>query len=86
MLNFCTRFLPNTRKEFRDFFILFRFWVIWTYENKTWFRNTHKNEVFTFLLLNQDLNKAKTNPEYPFVDIVIEEICEKFQQKVLNLW
>ena len=40
---------------------------------------------FTFLLIIQDLNKIKKNPEHAFVDIVKQERCAKFQQNILTL-
>ena len=46
--------------------------------------STHS--LFTFLLITQDLNKIKKNPEHPFVDIVKYETCAKIQQKILALW
>ena len=39
---------------------------------------------FTFLLITQDLNNNKKNPEHPFVEIVKWETCAKFHQKILN--
>ena len=47
---------------------------------KTWFLHS----FLTLLLITQDLNKIKKNPEHPFVDIVKLETCEKFQQEILN--
>ena len=54
-----------------DFFILFRFRVT-------------EARFFIFLLITQDLNEIKKNPEQAFVDIVRQEKCVKFQQKILN--
>ena len=39
---------------------------------------------FTILLISQDLNKIKKNPIHPFVDIITEKTCAKFQQKIFN--
>ena len=44
--------------------------------------STHS--FFTFLLITQDLNKIKKNPEHPFLDIIKQKTCAKFQQKMLN--
>ena len=41
------------------------------------------HSFFTFLLITQDLNKIK-NPEHPFLDIIKQNTCSKFQQKILN--
>ena len=41
------------------------------------------HSFFTILLITQDPNKIK-NPEHPFVEIVKQETCAKFQQKILN--
>ena len=45
---------------------------------KTSFLHTNRNKCFTFLLIPQDLNKIKTNPKHPFVDVVKLKTCAKF--------
>ena len=42
---------------------------------KTWFLHTHEIQVFTFLLLNEDVKKTK-NCKHS--DIVMEETSAKF--------
>ena len=49
---------------------------------KKYLVSTHS--FFTLLLITQDLNKIKKNPEQAFVDIVKQETCAKFKQKLLN--
>ena len=39
---------------------------------------------FTLLSITRNLNKILKNTEHPFVDIVRQKTCAKFQQKILN--
>ena len=54
------------QKGVRDFFILFRFGVICKKLKRPGFYTL----FFTFLLITQDLEKIKKNPEHTFLDII----------------
>ena len=81
-LKLCTRFLLTYvhKRVFRIFFILFRSWV--TCKNKKNLVSTHS--FFTFLLINQALNKINKS-RTSFCRHCYMETCAKFQQKILNL-
>ena len=49
-----------------------------------WLLHTQSNQFFTLLLITQDLNKIKKNPEHPFADIVKYKTYKKFQQNILS--
>ena len=39
------------------------------------------NSFFTFLLITQDINKTKKNPEHPFVDLLSRKRVQNFSGK-----
>ena len=82
LLKLLTHFqLTNDYKSVcRISFILFRSLVICKKLKRPGFYTL----AFYILLITQDLNKNKKNPEHPFVDIIKWKTCSKFQQKVLN--
>ena len=82
LLKLCTRFLlTSVYKEVSQiFFILFRSCFICKHLKDL----VSTRSLFTFLLITQDLNKNQKNPEHPFVDIVKQKKCAKFQQTILN--
>ena len=64
----------------RDFFILFRSWVI----NKIVKNECIETTSFLIFANNSISKQNKKIPEHPFVDIDEWEMLAKFQQKVLN--
>ena len=79
---FCTRFrLANVYKRVLGiFFILFGSWII----DKPGFCECVESRSFLFWQITQFLNKILKNPEHPFVDSGKQEMCIKFQQKLLK--
>ena len=82
LLKLCTRFLlTNVYKSVRGiFFILFRSWVICKNLKRPGFYTL----VFYTFINNSRSKQNKKNPEQAFVDIVKQETCAKFKQKLLN--
>ena len=63
LLKFFTRFLLTNVCKSVFFFILFRFCVICKNKKRHGFYTLTETRFFTFLLITQDLNKIKKNPE-----------------------
>ena len=82
-LKLCTRFLLINvyKRVFRGFFLFCLDLELFAKIKKD-LVSTHS--LFTFLLKTQDLKKKKKNPEHAFIDIIKQETCAKFQQKILN--
>ena len=83
LLKLCTLFLlTDSQKRVVGIFFLFSLDLELFAEIKN--DMVSKHSFFTFLLITQDLNKTKQNPGHSFIDIVKQETCAKFHQKISN--
>ena len=63
---------------------LFRSWVTNKNVKKTGFCECVETSFFLIFENNSIFKQINKNSAHPFVDIVKQETCAKFQQKVLN--
>ena len=82
MLKFCTRSLLTSVYKGCGGFFLFCLELELFAKIKKYLVSTHSEKPG--LLITQDLNKIKKNPEHLFVDVRKTEACAKFQEKLLD--
>ena len=82
LLGFWTRFLFTNvyKRVFRIYFILFRSRCICKNKKRPGFHTPTE----TIFINNSRSKQNKKNSAHPFLDIVKQKTCTKFQQKILN--